>query len=186
MATYLLSPEWEWKRKSHSCVWLLVTLHGILQGRILEWVTYPFSSESSWPRNRTVVASIAGGFFTSWSTREARILSPGSSQTLTLTRASVPVALLAAVDSLCLMLRFSTHIPYTPTKLFSSCHPQSLNLLKVSLFSFMSAHSNSRPCSNPVSFKVWISVAFHLHVQKRNHSFLPYVEHLVPMPCPSY
>ena len=36
----------------------------------LNW-TYPFSRESSWPRNRTGVSSIAGGFFTSWATREA-------------------------------------------------------------------------------------------------------------------
>ena len=32
--------------------------------RILEWVTYPFSSGSSWSRNRTRVSCIAGGFFT--------------------------------------------------------------------------------------------------------------------------
>ena len=38
--------------------------------RILEWVAYPFSSGSSQPRNWTGV-SIAGGFFTSWATREA-------------------------------------------------------------------------------------------------------------------
>ena len=36
--------------------------------RILEWVAYPFSTESSWPRNWT--GCIAGGFFTSWATRE--------------------------------------------------------------------------------------------------------------------
>ena len=39
--------------------------------RILEWVAYPFSSGSSWPRNRTRVSCIAGRFFTSWATREA-------------------------------------------------------------------------------------------------------------------
>ena len=32
--------------------------------RILEWVTYPFSSRSSQPRNRTVVSCVTGGFFT--------------------------------------------------------------------------------------------------------------------------
>ena len=37
--------------------------------RILEWVTYPFSSRSSWPRNRTQVSCIAEGFFTNWSRR---------------------------------------------------------------------------------------------------------------------
>ena len=39
--------------------------------RILEWLTYPFSSESSWPRNWTRVSCIAGGFFISWATRES-------------------------------------------------------------------------------------------------------------------
>ena len=34
--------------------------------RILEWVTYPFSSKSSQPRNQTGVSCIASGFFTSW------------------------------------------------------------------------------------------------------------------------
>ena len=34
--------------------------------RILEWVAYPFSSRSSWPRNRTRVSCIAGRFFTNW------------------------------------------------------------------------------------------------------------------------
>ena len=34
--------------------------------RILEWVAYPFSSRSSWPRNWTRVPCIAGGFFTNW------------------------------------------------------------------------------------------------------------------------
>ena len=39
--------------------------------RILEWVAYPFFKGSSWPRNQTGVSCIAGGFFTSWATREA-------------------------------------------------------------------------------------------------------------------
>ena len=41
--------------------------------RILEWVAYPFSSRSSWPRNWTGVSCIAGGFFTNWAIREALI-----------------------------------------------------------------------------------------------------------------
>ena len=47
------------------------SVHGILQARILEWVAYPFSKESSQPRNWTQVSCIAGRFFTSWATREA-------------------------------------------------------------------------------------------------------------------
>ena len=39
--------------------------------RILEWVAYPFSSGSSWPRNWTGVSCSAGGFFTNWATKEA-------------------------------------------------------------------------------------------------------------------
>ena len=48
------------------------TVHGILQARILEWVTFPFSRGSSQPRDQTQVPSTAGGFFTSWATREAQ------------------------------------------------------------------------------------------------------------------
>ena len=38
--------------------------------RILEWEACPFSRGSSRPRNQTGVFCIAGGFFTSWATRE--------------------------------------------------------------------------------------------------------------------
>ena len=34
--------------------------------RILEWVAYPLSGGSSWPRNQTGVSCIAGRFFTNW------------------------------------------------------------------------------------------------------------------------
>ena len=46
--------------------------HGILQARILEWIVFPFSRGSSQPRDWTQVSHIAGGFFTSWATREAQ------------------------------------------------------------------------------------------------------------------
>ena len=38
---------------------------------ILEWVAYPFSRGSPWPRNQTWVSCITGGFFTSWAARGA-------------------------------------------------------------------------------------------------------------------
>ena len=44
------------------------SVHGILQARILEWVTYPFSRGSPQQRNLTQVFCIAGGFFTIWAT----------------------------------------------------------------------------------------------------------------------
>ena len=50
------------------------TVHGILQARILEWVAFPSSKESSQPRDQTQVSHIAGGFFTSWATSEAHLL----------------------------------------------------------------------------------------------------------------
>ena len=40
------------------------SVHGILQVRILEWVTISFSGGSSQPRDRTQFSHIAGGFFT--------------------------------------------------------------------------------------------------------------------------
>ena len=49
-------------------------VHGILQARILEWVAYPFSRGSSWPRNWTGVSCIIGGFFTNWAMREALMM----------------------------------------------------------------------------------------------------------------
>ena len=48
------------------------SVHGILQGRMLEWVARPSSRGSSWPRDRTCVSCIAGGFFTHWATGKPR------------------------------------------------------------------------------------------------------------------
>ena len=48
------------------------TVHGILQTRIPECVTYPFSRGSSQPRDWTHISHIAVGFFTSWATTEAQ------------------------------------------------------------------------------------------------------------------
>ena len=64
-----LDTEW-WKLIS--CVWLCI-VHGILQARILEEVAFPFSRGSSQPRGWSQVSHIAGGFFTTWATREAQV-----------------------------------------------------------------------------------------------------------------
>ena len=45
-------------------------VHRILQARILEWVAIPFSRVSSLSQDWTWVSRIAGGFFTTWATRE--------------------------------------------------------------------------------------------------------------------
>ena len=73
--------KWKWKVKvkvkaAQSCLTLCdpmdCIVHGILQARTLEWVAFPFSRGFSQPRDRTQDSSIAGGFFTSWATREAQ------------------------------------------------------------------------------------------------------------------
>ena len=46
-------------------------VHGILQARKLERVAFPFSRGSSQARDWTQVSHTAGGFSTSWATREA-------------------------------------------------------------------------------------------------------------------
>ena len=58
------------------------TDYGILQARMLEWVAFPFSRGSSQPRDQTQVSCIAGGFLTSWATREAQDTSLGGWDTL--------------------------------------------------------------------------------------------------------
>ena len=95
--TFYLSPplhcEWALERETHVCLfsYILVVpesesrsvvsnslrsmdyrVHGILQSRILEWEAVPFSLGSSQPRDRTQVSHMAGGFLTSWATRELK------------------------------------------------------------------------------------------------------------------
>ena len=48
------------------------SVRGILQARILEWVSMPSSRESSQPRDRSQVSRIAGRFFTVGATKEAQ------------------------------------------------------------------------------------------------------------------
>ena len=62
----------ESERESRSVISDSSQPHGILQARILEWVAFSFSRESSQPRDWTQVSGIAAGFFTSWATREAQ------------------------------------------------------------------------------------------------------------------
>ena len=74
----------------------IITVHGILQATILEWVAFPFSGGSSQFRDRTQVSHIVGGFFTSWATRgsprllewDAYPFSRGSSRPRNRTRVS--------------------------------------------------------------------------------------------------
>ena len=54
------------------CLTLFNPMECIFQAKILEWVTIPFSRESSQPRDQTQVSHTAGRFFTSRATREAQ------------------------------------------------------------------------------------------------------------------
>ena len=49
------------------------SVHGIFQGKILDWVAVSFSRGSSWPRDQTQVSCIAGGRFTVWATTEGHV-----------------------------------------------------------------------------------------------------------------
>ena len=63
--------KWTELKAAQSCPTLWDPMDGILQARILEWVAFPFSRESSQPRDWSQVSRIAGGFSTRCVTREA-------------------------------------------------------------------------------------------------------------------
>ena len=67
------------------CRWIISQLSHKGSPRILEWVVYPFSSGSSWPRNWTGVSCIAGRFFTNWAIRETPLKGLTSKQTTAVT-----------------------------------------------------------------------------------------------------
>ena len=55
------------------CWWILYCLNHEGRPKILEWVVYPFSRGTSWPRDQTGVSCIGGRFFTNWATQEAPV-----------------------------------------------------------------------------------------------------------------
>ena len=65
-------PAQGWNPGLLHCRWILCQVSHKGSSRMLEWVTYPFSSRSSWPRNQTRVSCIAGRFFTNCAIREAQ------------------------------------------------------------------------------------------------------------------
>ena len=54
------------------CMQILYQLSHKGSSKVLEWVAYPFSHRSSWPRNQTRVSHISGRFFINWAIREAQ------------------------------------------------------------------------------------------------------------------
>ena len=78
--SYLQFGTWSEVKVSQLCSALCDSMdynvHGILQARILEWVAFLFSRGSSQPRDWTEASRIAGGFFTSWTTREIWYIAP--------------------------------------------------------------------------------------------------------------
>ena len=69
-------PTQEWNPDLLYCRRILYQLNHKGIPRILEWVAYPFSSGSSWPRNQTNVSCIAGRFFTNWTIRVYPMVMP--------------------------------------------------------------------------------------------------------------
>ena len=78
----LAMQEWSEVKVAQSCTNLSdpmdYTVCRILQARILEWVTFPFSRRSSQTRDGTQVFCIAGGFFTSWARGKPKKTGVGS------------------------------------------------------------------------------------------------------------
>ena len=77
---YIKFWKWKWSEVVQSCPTFCdpvdyrlpgISVHGILQARILEWVTISFSRGSSRPRDRTRVSWVGGRCFNLWATREA-------------------------------------------------------------------------------------------------------------------
>ena len=66
-------PTQGWNPGLPHCRQILYQLSHKGSPRILDWVDYPFSSESSQPRNRTRVSCIAEGFFTNWAIRKTNL-----------------------------------------------------------------------------------------------------------------
>ena len=71
------------------------SIHGIFQGRILEWVATSFSRESSWPGLQIEVFVIAGRLFTIWATGEGYSL-------MTMTLVPVPSIMEQDIPVTCL------------------------------------------------------------------------------------
>ena len=80
------------------------SVHGISEASIPEWAAISFSRISSQPRDWTQVSHIAGGFFTSWATRETLDLQ-GILRTFLYFRNGVLFSV-PAMDSIAL------HLPY--------------------------------------------------------------------------
>ena len=101
------------------------TVHGILWARILWWVAFPFSRGSSQPRDPTHISLIAGGFFTSWATREAP---------------EVRLYLLLIQIQVAVLVQSCIHVWLFPTPWITACQA-SLSLIVQSLPKFMSIAS---------------------------------------------
>ena len=113
--------------ESHSVVsnslWPRGVVHGILQERILEWVTFPFSWRSSQPRDGTQLSHIAGRFFTSWAIRLIKMLTefqcdliPGS----WVWDVSFAVSITVLAQVLSFHILFTLHLVFRPLFLWLS------------------------------------------------------------------
>ena len=119
--------------------------------RILEYVTYPFSSGSSWPKNRTRVSSTAGGFFTNWAIREAPALE--SKVLITEPPGKSPSVLLFLKEHRIRPDAFMGHFIFHKSSCGVSNLPSSCSLFllynDMLLLLLLSRFSRVRPCATP-------------------------------------
>ena len=115
---------WKWKLLSHVRLYVtsMTTVHWILQARILEWVGFPFSRESSQPRDQTQVSHIVGRVFTSWVTGKPKSYWLSSVQSLSRVQLFVTPWTTARQTSLSIINSWSLPKPMSIELVMPSSH----------------------------------------------------------------
>ena len=87
------------------CVCVFSSVHVIFQVRILKWVAISYSRGSFWPRDRTLVSFLAGGFFTTKPPGKSLIFCQCLTKAISIEISWNPALLTADTDLI-------TYIPY--------------------------------------------------------------------------
>ena len=118
------------------------SVHGILQARILKWVSTSFFRGSSLPRDWTLVSYIAGRLFTIWATKEACYWRITGIQHLH----TFNVHILMSLDLHILLWYFSRYLEIFPSHIISPSHNKYLH------------HIQTCPCV--ISWVAWCGLGF--------------------------
>ena len=148
------------------------SVHGILQARILEWVTIPFSRASSPSKVKPWVSCITGRCFTVWGTREVLL-----NLFLSLSEVYVLQSLKSGYSNTCLI-----YIPHWIISLISTCSLGVTDIvcfllviisqLRTKFIHFTTTENSCLPC-----FEVLLSISCS-SLSIFSCLFLPYKERL--------